>query len=200
MRRLVSLLTVTAVLALGVVLGLWSARAALDEGDGFAPVRLAAARVGVWEVRRREGTPEADPYARAADARSGTLPLASGEGLRLTARADRDGRPLDGGCAYALAGGALPARAWSLALHGSDGRPVPNPAGRTAFTSAEVLRREDGSFRVAVAAEASPGDWLPAPATGPFVLTLRLYDAPLGAGALPAEDALPSLTRVGCGP
>ena len=57
--------------------------------------RSPSTELGQWRVEARAGAADADPYTRARVERSGEIPLALGEGLRLTTRIDSDGRALD---------------------------------------------------------------------------------------------------------
>jgi hypothetical protein len=189
MQRILSLFVV---LFGGAAIGLYSAKLALDRNLSGDVVRA-----GPWEIRVSESSGSADPYARAERARSGAIPLASGEGFTLAARVDSDGRPLNGSCVYKVAGETPTARFWSLTLLDEQGRVVPNEARRQSFTSAELTRDEKGRYAISVASAARPGDWLPAPAGG-FALLLRLYDTPVGGGASVTREQVPSIARQAC--
>ena len=182
------------VCAVGWALGLIASAFALSHLSPFDRVRL-----GAWSIEAHAGSTEADPYIRARLARTGEIPLAIGEGLRLTAREDDEGRPLDWRCVYRIGPRAPAARYWTLSLVDPMGFPIANPAGRYGFRSSEILRLGDGDFVITVAADAQSGNWLPIAAPGPFALVLRLYDSPLGATAAAIEpSAAPHVTRIGC--
>jgi hypothetical protein len=186
---------VLAVCAIGLGLGLLASTYMLSRSSPFDRVR-----VGAWEIAAHVGAVEADPYTQASVERSGEIPLAVGEGLQLIARVDDDGRPLDGGCVYQVGPHVPAARYWTLSLISRDGLPVENPAGRYGFRSSELLRAGDGAFVITVSAGAQSGNWLPIGRPGPFALTLRLYDSPLGATAGGIEkSAAPGVTRIRCG-
>jgi hypothetical protein len=191
MSRLVSILVV---LFGGAALGLASARAVLERG-----LSTTLVTVGSWVVRGGADLASADPYARAEAARSGTIPLASGEGVVLQARRASDGTELTARCVYTVSGATPAARFWTLGLFGRDGRPVANPAGRESFGSMELTRDAAGDFTIVVAATAQPGDWLPAPPSGAFTLLLRLYDTPIGASSALTPAQVPTITRRACG-
>ena len=69
---------------------------------------------------------------------------------------------------------------WSLTLYDKDGFPVPNEIKRQALGDRDKLKfGSDGSLEIYIQA-GSPGkdkeaNWLPAPKSGPFNLTMRLY-------------------------
>jgi hypothetical protein len=188
------ILSILLVLFGGAVAGLASAKLMLDRN-----VSGDLVRAGPWEMRASESLVAADPYAQAERARSGAIPLASGEGFTLTARSDSQGGLLDGRCVYAIAGSTPTARFWSISLFDEEGRPVGNAARRQSFSSTELSRDAQGGFDIAVAAQPQAGDWLPAPAMGRFVLLLRLYDTPIGAGASLASEQVPAIARLACG-
>lgn len=195
-----------AVAAVGLALGL--AATAVVLARGWDPGAVA---VGPWVARPKVGTAAIDPYARAELARSGAVPMASGEGLGFTATTDDTGYRLLRTCSYRLSGPLPPARFWTLtatdagglALGDAPGTAAGTPARiaarRSAFTSAGVVRGIDGGFTVELSPEARPGNWLPLSGDGPLVLTLRLYDTPLAGGAAEiSAAALPGVARLGC--
>ena len=190
MQRILSLFLV---LFGGAAIGVYSAKLALD-----ANLSGDLTRAGPWEIRMSESLESADPYARAERARSGAIPLAAGEGFTLKARIDSDGRPLDGHCIYRVTGDTPAARFWSLTLFDEEGQVVPNAARRQSFSSTELSRDDKGRYAIAIASEVQPGDWLPAPATTGFVLLLRLYDTPVGAGASVTSRQVPAISRRAC--
>ena len=59
-------------------------------------IDIATVRIGPWTARPQSGTSKIDPYARAAIARSGELPIGIGDGVGFRTDTDDDGRPLDG--------------------------------------------------------------------------------------------------------
>ncbi len=59
-------------------------------------------------------------------ARSGELPVGSGDGITFYARTDDAARPLDGRCDVALSGTTPQARFWTLTLYDPDGKLVAN--------------------------------------------------------------------------
>jgi len=181
-------------LFVAAVVGLGTTWFALTQGTAFGAVSL-----GSWRAWPKTGTAGIDPYARAVIARSGTLPIGSGDGVAFFARADDKGRPLDGRCELVLSGLTPPARFWTLTLYDPSGRVIANAADRYGFTSQEIVRRADGSFDIAVAPRARPGNWLPTGGVERYVLVLRLYDTPVGAATRTAREAsMPSLDTMAC--
>lgn len=180
-------------IAIAVVVGLGSAALVLDRDRLFGAVTR-----GQWTAWPGSGSPDADPYSEAMLARTGEVPLGAGEGLAFTAEEDSGGQRLSGHCRYRVSGQTPPARLWTLTAHDGDGHLMATPAGRTAFHSREVLRREDGSFEIAVSPTAEPGNWLPVATDGRIRLILRLYDTPLAGGAAIGDIAMPAIERMGC--
>lgn len=181
-------------LLVGTMLGLGTTAWLLER-----KIDIAAVRVGPWVVWPRSGTPEIDPYARAIYAQSGQIALASAEGVLLLADTDDAGTPLTGGCSYRITGELPPARFWTLSVATSAGLPIDNAAGRYAFTSAEVLRRSNGSFAINAASSVRPGNWLPLSGPDRFTLALRLYDSSLGNTSAQLErSAVPSIWKEDC--
>ena len=183
-------------LSLAAALGLGSAYW-MTGGD----YPFGAVRSGAWTVWPKAGSRDADPYTRAVNARTGGIPLGIGEGLVLRAAADDAGRPLDARCAYRVGTTAPPARYWSLTLYDGAGRPVDTALKRSSFSSAEVLRAQDGGFSVALSREAESGNWLMMPEAGEVSLVLRLYDTPAASAASALDPrSLPSIVRGECAP
>jgi hypothetical protein len=188
----VLLILYSLLLALG--LGLGSAYLALSGDPPFGSLR-----VGPWTVWPRLGSPAADPYMRAIIARRGDVPLATGEGIALSARVDSSGQALDSNCSYRV-GSAMPAaRLWTLTLYDEAGRLLVSELGRSSFTSAEIVRDADDRFTIALSRNLQPGNWLQLPPSGSFQAVLRLYDPPGAAAAILSESTFPGIERIGCG-
>lgn len=178
----------------GILAGLALTYAAVQT---FRPAGVV--QIGPWEFAPRAGSPDVDPYTRAATAVRGELPLGIGEGMTMVARVDSAGAPLDAGCDYRVEGQVPGARFWSLAVFDPAGRRLDRPGTRHALTSSEVLRGQDGALAVDLSHEVHPGNWLPLVERGAFRIVLRLYDTPLSASAtaLAAGDLL-AIRRLGC--
>jgi hypothetical protein len=101
-----------------------------------------------------------------------------------TAFLDGDGKPLDGANRYVLhfdRGQTPPTNVtWSVSMYDPQGYYVPNAINRYDMAAWMPLKyNADGSLDLHIQA-ASPGaekepNWLPAPASGPFNLTARIY-------------------------
>lgn len=174
-------------MALSLVLGIGSAWFML------AAPRTGTVTVGGWRALPTIDATTADPYVRARVARTGEFGMGAGEGLTFVADADTAGRTLEGRCTYVLAGVSPAARLWTLTASDASGHPARSPIGRAHLDSRNLLRDGEGRFQVALSATARPGNWLPSPAHGDVVLTLRLYDTPI---TLASDRALPSLPTI----
>ena len=175
-------------------LGLGATWLTLTRGTAFGAVAI-----GAWTAWPKTGTTEIDPYARAVVARSGRLPLGSGDGVAFEARNDDRGKAFDGRCDVVVSGTTPPARFWTLTLYDPDGRLVANTVNRYGFTSQEIVRRADGSFDIVIAPRARPGNWLPTGGVGRYMLVLRLYDTPVGVATRTERDApMPAIALRSC--
>ncbi len=180
--------------AVAAMFGLGLTQYALTRGTAFGAITI-----GAWTAWPKTGTSDIDPYARAAIARSGELPIGSGDGVAFFASSDDTGRPLDGRCVVTLSGTTPAARFWTVTLYDLDGRLIPNPADRYGFTSQEIARRADGTFEIAVSPRARPGNWLPTGGIDRYVVVLRLYDTPVGVATRTAKDApMPAVAAGAC--
>jgi len=162
-------------------------------------VSFDAVRIGPWTAWPRTGTADIDPYARAAVARSGELPIGSGDGVAFIARSDEKGRPLDGRCDILISGITPAARFWTLTLYDTQGQLVSNSLQRYGFTSQEIVRSADGSFEIRIAPRSRAGNWLPTGGLDRYLLMMRLYDTPVGVATRTQKDApMPAIATVGC--
>jgi hypothetical protein len=86
-----------------------------------------------------------------------------------------------------------------LTLYDPRGHLVGNALDRPGFTSQEIVRRSDGSFEIAVAPRARPGNWLPTNGVESYVLMLRLYDTPVGVTTRAAREVpMPAISVQTC--
>lgn len=185
--------------AAALILGFGSALFILRHG-----IPYATESQGPWLSWPREGHPDADPYTKAYLAESGRLPLASTTVRYFLAREDGDGQTLTANCEYRLEGAPLDARWWSLALYDGEGDLIANPSARHSINSSGMIRRGDGTYELALARHARPGNWIPTgnAAQRDLVLLLRIYypreTDPDGVGKIDL-DRLPKIERLSCG-
>jgi hypothetical protein len=181
-------------LVIAAAVGLSATYYALSRGAAFG-----ALTIGSWTAWPRSGTTDADPYERAAIARSGRLPVALGDGLTFLAKTDDNGRPLDGRCDVIISGITPAARFWTLTLYSPKGELVSNAINRYDFTSAEILRPADGSFRIVIAPRASSGNWLPTGGIERYLLALRFYDTAVGVATKEGREIpMPTIKTRSC--
>jgi len=181
-------------LTVAAAIGLGATWFAITQGTAYGGVTI-----GAWTAWPKVGTAGIDPYARAMIARSGELPVGSGDGVAFNARADDAGNPLDGRCDVVLAGITPQARYWTITLYDPEGRLVPNSVQRQGFTSQEIIRRADGTFEITAGPRARPGNWLPTGGIERYVLVLRLYDTPVGVATRTGREApMPTITQKAC--
>ncbi len=190
--RLIFISLIALAIATAVGLGLtWTTS---TQGLSFGAVTI-----GPWTAWPRTGTAEIDPYARAAVARSGELPIGSGDGVAFVARSDDNGRPLDGRCDVTISGITPPARFWTLTLYDMQGNLVSNSLQRYGFTSQEIVRSADGAFEIRVAARSRAGNWLPTGGLDRYQLMMRFYDTPIGVSTRSQKDTpMPAMVTAGC--
>src|ERR1043165_8055132 len=122
MRLLIGLLFSFVVAA---IFGLGLTQFALTRGAAFGAINI-----GAWTARPKTGTADIDPYARAAIARTGALPVGLGDGVAFVARTDDQGRSLDGRCEVTISGVTPQARYFTLTLYDPDGKLVANSLNR----------------------------------------------------------------------
>ena len=181
-------------LVIAAIVGLGATYLALSRDMSFGSLTI-----GSWTAFPKTGTADADPYARALLARTGRLPIALGDGVAFLARIDNNGRPLDGRCDVVLSGVTPAARFWTLTLYTSNGELAPNSVHRHGFTSREIVRRADGSFRIMVAPRAEPGNWLPTGGIERYILALRFYDTSVGVATKEGREVpMPAIATRSC--
>ena len=119
---------------------------------------LGTLTIGAWTARPKTGTSDVDPYSRASIARSGELPVGTGDGVAFSATSDDRKRPLDGRCDVVVSGVTPAARFWTLTLYDQKGRLVANSLQRYGFTSEEIIRGADGIFEIRIASRSRAGN------------------------------------------
>ncbi len=163
---------------------------------------LDAIELGPWVASPIAGTPDADPYSRARLARTGELPLGSGEGLALVARTDSSGRTLRSDCIYRVLGQTPQARLWTLNVEAADGQALAPRDGITAVGSDGLFRQGDGGLDVVVASTPQAGIWLTSNGGSrsdtPIRLVARLYDTPVRTVTELTNFVMPAIRRERC--
>ena len=168
-----------------------SVRSVLALAKELLPQRLEAAyercfrSSNQWRTPRRpRGARGTDYLLRASTAHAGIGAHASEDAVDFTTAREASGAPLWASRPYTLTfrpGQLPPARAfWSLTLYDERQQLARNALGRyTLGSSDDLLLEPDGSLIVHIQRE-TPGEerernWLPAPTTGTFSASLRLY-------------------------
>ncbi len=185
-------LKILGVLVAGIVLGLAATWATVIRGGWGGDVTD-----GPWKTSLTAGSSEGGMYQRASVAVHGLLALNRSETIYYTANTDSAGERLSGACRYVVTGRDPPTRWWSITAYGADDYLIANPAGRYSVSKNSVMRAADGTFRVRVAQGGSGANWIP-PGSGPFSLSIRLYNPDAKVAADPAHVALPVITKEGC--
>jgi hypothetical protein len=181
-------------LLLAAAVGLGATWLTLTRGAAFG-----ALTIGTWTAWPKNGSVDIDPYARATIARTGELPIGTGDGVAFYSRSDDAGNAFDGRCTFVISGMTPPARYWTVTLYDPRGRLVANTIDRHGFSSAEILRDAGGRFAINVGPRARAGNWLPSGGIEQFVLVWRLYDTPIGvASRTTKEGPMPAIVRKGC--
>lgn len=187
MLKSLFLISLTLVIAIGG--GAGSVWWMMEEFEDFG-----ALTIGQWTVNPTEGTPDADPYAKARFAREGKLALGSSEGVQFVATRDSTGALLRGGCDYVVSGGVPVSRFWTLHVVGAE-QGVP---GSNAVNSQALLRDASGAFSVTLSRHPASGNWLGVDTEGLYRLVLGVYDTPTIGSADLADVTLPRIVRERC--
>lgn len=193
-RGLVFLVNLSVCASVGLIGGAASAWYMMEQGSV-----LSTRRQGPWQHWFAAGRPDADPYTRANIARSGRLPIASGNGGYHVASTDQNGQRLIGACDYLIEGRGPAALWWSLAAYDANGQLFKNPAERYAYNSTTVMRGSNGGYAIALSRSAHPGNWLPVTGTGAISLVLEVYEPRRDTepGAIAPEHQPPAATQTG---
>jgi hypothetical protein len=180
-------------LIIAAAVGLGATWQTLSHGVAFGAVPI-----GPWTAWPKTGSREIDPYARANIARSGELPIGSGDGVAFIAHTDDTGRPLDGRCDVLLSAVSPQARFWTLTLYNPQGYLIGNSVNRQGFTSRNSSPRRR-RFDIFVAPRARSGNWLPTNGVDSYLLVLRLYDSPVGVETRAAREVpMPAIAVQSC--
>ena len=186
---------VLAALILGIALGLGSACFAVDR---FA--LSGAVTVGGWKGNLLTGSAEADPYTRAAVAKTALLALARTETVYFMRSEDDSGAPLNPACSYEMRATTDPAaRWWSVTLYDESFFLARNEDAAASIDATRVAREAGGGWRVVIGPTPKGFvNWLSTNATQRFTLTIRLYNPDPAIVADPGKAVLPSVSKLSC--
>ncbi len=178
---------------MGAVLGAASVWATLEIGrSNFGEM------YGAWAFNSATGSQAAGPYTRAIIARDGLLALSAREALYFNLSKDDQGRPLEEGCIYDIAGRALDARWWSVTLYADDNFLAQNSDHAASIDATHVTPDADGDWHARVSpVRGNAIYWISSRAARRgFSLTLRVYNPQRD--FRPSAETLPVLTRASC--
>ncbi len=184
-------------LAVGFGLVAGAASAVAVSGGAIAAGGAGRLDAGRWSTDLTVGAAAAGPWVRARVARVGLLALPRSETVYFDRTADEAGEPLDPACTYAVSGGPLQTRWWSVTVYGADQMLVRND---DKAHSIDVTRAGGGPWQATLGPTrpAGGGLWLStAGATAP-ILMVRLYNPKPSDDAALARLALPRVERVAC--
>ena len=162
---------------------------------------------GDWVTNVSTGSADAGIMLKATVAIGGLL--ASTRENSMYYRLDSvGGKPMSLNCRYRIEGDDYDADWWSITAYGWDNYLIPNKLKRYSFNNENIVRGEDGSWVIRVAAEEQPGNWLPVGPSGApswrrfsgheFDLLLRLYTPGRSYLETPESAVLPTVTLEGC--
>lgn len=189
-----ALASVISALILGALIGLASAWVAVDRVALTGAVEKAG-----WRGNLLTGSPDADPYTRAAIAKSALLALARSETVYFMRTTDDAGATLNARCTYEMIGGDQPARWWSVTVYDESYFLARNTDGAASIDATRVVRGADGRYRVVIGpAPQGYVNWLSTNGAQTFALTIRLYNADPAVQADPTQAPLPSVVKASC--
>jgi hypothetical protein len=181
------------VLTAGLVLGLMA--------TWWTVIRSATLHGGIhdgpWRTSLDIGSSGAGMYLRAGVAVHGLLALNRNETIYYSATTDSSGALLDGKCTYRVRGSDPGTRWWSITAYGPDDYLIPNDAHRYSVSKNSVARDPDGGFSVMLSQDNGGENWIPV-ASGPFSVSLRLYNPDPSVVADPAKAVLPAIELAAC--
>ena len=189
------ILRVATFIIIAVFGGLLSSWHLINNGTAFN-----TERIGPWVKWTKGGNLASDPYSLIRHNRSEMLVFSSTFVSRYEATFDDGKRRLHSACHYALSGPLPDSPWWSLTVYDSSGRLIPNSSNRHGFNAATVVAGADGTFRIDLAREARPGNWIPTSRAGRLSVVFEVQNR-RGDADVPADDeplSLPTIERIGC--
>ena len=187
-----------AIIILGIIIGALSAFQAISTGWS-----VEVRKNNAWRMHQNYASAELSIYARAYLERSGHLPLPQDQAIYFFTYKDSDGNDLTANCDYEINGDDFQVYWWSISLHDSDFIKFENPSRRYSFNMANLVRQNDGRYKISISAKAKTGNWLPvndqaAQDGAAFMLSLRLYGVERIMIGEAEQLSLPSVKRLGC--
>ncbi|MEM1045184.1 MAG: DUF1214 domain-containing protein [Pseudomonadota bacterium] len=180
--------------AIALFTGFASAHYAIDllgKGDNLT--------TGQWTRLESIENTAGNPYRAALKVRTSGVALAPGEGLVFTTDRDLEGERFDAACIYRIVGKMPRATLWSLTVDGIGDATATPFTDRHFLVAPSVVWQADGQMTVTLSPDRRPGNWIATPSTGPFQVSLRLYDTPLALNTAELDpSALPLVIRDQC--
>lgn len=182
-----------------MIVGMASAYQAISTGWG-----VDVQQNNGWRIYKNLSSPALSAYAKAYLVTSGHLPLPQDQALYFFTYTDAAGQVLKANCEYELAGDDMQVFWWSVSLHNTDFERIENSSHRYSFNMANIIRKPDGKYGIAISAQVKQGNWLPlnpelAQDDTRFMLSLRLYGIDKKMSEQIELLPLPTLTKLGCG-
>lgn len=184
-------------IALVVAGGLGSSWYMVEAGNS-----LTTETYGPWVTWTAKARTDADPYTRAHFARAGMLDLSTEIAATYYAYGDTDGNVFTSACTYVVEGGTLDAAWWSVTAFDTEGRLIANAANRYSFSAQTLALAADGAFKITLARDAKPDNWLPTGNVGRFILVLHMLNPAASIQDTGDQDVtfeLPDIRQQGCG-
>jgi hypothetical protein len=154
---------------------------------------------GAWRTSKGTGDASAGLVQRATVARQGLWALPQSEVIYFRAITDDEGVALSNRCTYEIARQEdPPTRWWSVTLYRNLFW-VDNDLDRYSWTSTNLIREDDGGYRIILSKDSQPGNWLPmGEEDGGFSLIFRNYQPDPSIALDPKSTPLPAIRRVSC--
>ena len=184
-----------------IVLALIAAFAAGTASAGYAITHwldLAGQSTGPWKRLATFGDAGSDPYTRAYEHISGTLPIGPAEGQIYLASTDSDGQQLDASCAYRIEGEIPSARLFTLRAQTTDGQLITAKSPLPHALHSDQLLFSKSRFAINIAATVQPDNWLALQTTGGFNLVLTYYDVAVINDDTGNSTRLPQIVKGQC--
>ncbi|MFV0294576.1 MAG: DUF1214 domain-containing protein, partial [Hyphomicrobiaceae bacterium] len=175
--------------AVTLICGIGSAFYLVDTGTP-----LTTWRNGPWTMWHHAARLDVDPYTRARYAKLGSLPLSARYAATWEARFDAEGRRLHSSCEYVIESEPIDATWFNIMVFDENGLLIPNAADRYSFYGETIATNPDGSFFIALARNARPGNWLPVGGAGRLTLIMTVIEP--NPNIADSINQLPTIRRI----